>query len=185
MRWHAVYLQWALHSARTHRRTGRGSIQRDSSGEVGGGGGQKCVYQNWSDKIFRTLVFVFSHDGHLVSKGGVQGGGGLPQGCIRRGARGGLKGGGVWLGPPSCREAAGADRPALLGGGGGGKGQHTSILITPGIRINRRQRASLASFVIRATRMLWAVSAPPPKNRGMITIQGTLETKSTRNQVVR
>ena len=76
VRWHAVYLQWALHSVRTHRRTGRGCIQRDSSGEVRGGGGQKCVYQNWPDKIFSTLNFRFFPRWSL----GLEGGGGVTPG---------------------------------------------------------------------------------------------------------
>ena len=50
----------------------------------GGGGGQKCVYQNWPDKIFSTLNFRFFPRWSL----GLEGGGGYPRDVLE-GGRGG------------------------------------------------------------------------------------------------
>ena len=47
-----------------------------------GGGGGECVYQKWPDKIFPTVNFVFSHDGHFgLGQGCPGGGGGSSYGC--------------------------------------------------------------------------------------------------------
>ena len=43
----------------------------------GGSGTQNFVDQKWPDNIFRTVNFVFSHDGHFGrGRGGSRGGGG-------------------------------------------------------------------------------------------------------------